>query len=166
MNPTATVISIGMGEMKVTGDPMVQLCCIGLGSCIGFSAYDPVSRVGGMAHLVLPNPAPGQNGVIPSAKYVTTGVPLILEEMLKHGAQLSRLVIKMAGGAQMFNIPGSNMSLDIGTRNIEMVRSVLSKVGVRYVRSDIGGNKGRTMYLMIDTGKVLVRTVGQPAIEL
>ena len=165
MISAGTIVSIGMGEMKVSQDPSIQLCCVGLGSCIGFCAYDPVAMVGGMAHLVLPQPA-NQNTSFPSAKYVSTGIPLMIEEMIKLGAQQTRLVIKMAGGAQMFTIPGSNMSLDVGSRNIETAHAILSKIGVRYLRSDVGGNKGRTMYLMIETGKVFVRTVGQSNIEL
>ena len=165
MNSAGTIVSIGMGEMKVTNDPAMSLCCVGLGSCIGFCAYDPVAKIGGMAHMVLPQQA-SQNEGIPSAKYVNTGIPFILEEMMKKGAIQSRLVVKMAGGAQMFNIPGANTALDVGTRNIEMANHVLAKIGVRYIRSDLGGNKGRTMYLIIENGKVFVRTVGQTNIEL
>jgi chemotaxis protein CheD len=67
--------------------------------------YDPVARIGGMAHLVLPdntsNPSP-----LSAGKFVNSGIPLIIEEMLSQGALKSRMVSKMAGGAKMFNIPG------------------------------------------------------------
>jgi chemotaxis protein CheD len=165
MNSAGTIVSIGMGEMKVTNDPSVSLCCVGLGSCIGFCVYDPIARIGGMAHMVLPQQA-HKNGGIPTAKYVNTGIPLVLEEMQKAGAMQSRLIVKMAGGAQMFSIPGANMALDVGTRNIEMAHQLLANMGIRQMRSDLGGSKGRTMYLIVETGKVFVRTVGQNNIEL
>ena len=151
--------------MRVAPAQNITLCCVGLGSCIGFCIYDPVEKVGGMAHLVLPDSTHSAHA-IPSAKYVDTGIPIMLEEMAKLGGQLSRLQVKMAGGAKMFNIPGSNGTLDVGARNIDMANNVLAKHGIKRVASDLGGNRGRTMTMLLETGKVFVRTVGQENVEL
>lgn len=165
MTTDREIISIGMGEIKVSKQRSVTMSCIGLGSCIGFCAYDPVSKVGGMAHMVLPENSRG-NGGPGSAKYVNTGIPLMFTELEKLGAARSRLKVTLSGGARMFNIPGLNSTLDVGARNIDMASKVLTSEGINSYASDVGGHQGRTMSLLMETGQVFVRTVGQGNIEL
>ena len=154
-----------MGEIKVSQQRSVTMSCIGLGSCIGFCAYDPLAKVGGMAHMVLPESCK-PNGGPGSAKYVNTGIPLMFTELEKMGAARIRMKITLSGGARMFNIPGLSSTLDVGSRNIDMALKVLASEGIRSYLSDVGGNQGRTMSLLMDTGQVFVRTVGQGNKEL
>jgi len=154
-----------MGEIKVSKQQPITMSCIGLGSCIGFCAYDPVANVGGMAHMVLPENS-RSNGGPGYAKYVNTGIPLMFTELEKLGASKSRLKVTLSGGARMFNIPGLSSTLDVGARNVDMALKVLASEGIRSYASDIGGHQGRTMSLFMDTGQVFVRTVGQGNIEL
>ncbi len=91
-------VVVGLGEMKVTNEPTI-LSCIGIGSCIAVCIYDTVYKIGGMAHIVLPL-HDGRPGVSLS-KYANTGVPLLIQEMLKYGGTRNRVRIKLAGGAQM-----------------------------------------------------------------
>ena len=72
--------AIGLGEMKVTKDDSVVLTCLGLGSCVGMAAYDPVSKVAGMAHIVLPR-SDGRSGL--PAKFADTAIPALVDEMCK-----------------------------------------------------------------------------------
>lgn len=163
MTTDREIVSVGMGDVRVSKQRPVTFCCVGLGSCIGFCAYDPVARVGGMAHMVLPE---SQNVSLSPGKYVNTGIPLLFAELEKIGASRSHLQVKLCGGARMFSIPGMNSPMDVGARNIAMAASVLEQQGVKSYRSDLGGSQGRTMSLFMDTGMVTVRTVGRGNVEL
>lgn len=100
----ATTLMVGLGEVKISQDPAEVLTCLGLGSCVGVCMYDPVAKVAGMAHIVLPNSdgKPDKAG----GKYADTAVPLLLEMMLKRGAIKSRVIVKIAGGAQISRSKG------------------------------------------------------------
>lgn len=165
MTATAESIIVGMGEMRVSKIQSAVLACLGLGSCIALCAYDPVAKVGGIAHMVLPTSGDGDNKKI-SAHYVDTGVPLLIREMGKQGAAKSRLIVKVIGGARMFSIPGSCGNLDIGERNITELKSVLAKEGISVVASDIRGNHGRTLHLFMDSGTLMVKKAGGEFNEL
>jgi len=158
-------IVIGLGEMRVMKGQSAVLSCIGLGSCIALCAYDPVTKVGGIAHMVLPTSGNEDKKQI-SPKYVDTGVPLLFQEMSQQGAIKSRLVIKAAGGAQMLSIPGSNGRLNVGERNIAELKLALAREGRQASATDVGGTRGRTLKLFLGTGKVIVRTVDGISIEL
>jgi len=158
-------IVIGLGEMRVMKGQSAVLSCIGLGSCIALCAYDPVAKVGGIAHMVLPTSGNEDKKQI-SPKYVDTGVPLLFQEMSQQGAIKSRLVIKAAGGAQMLSIPGSNGRLNVGERNIAELKLALAREGRQASATDVGGTRGRTLKLFLGTGKVIVRTVDGISIEL
>jgi len=101
-----------------------------------------------------------------SAKYVDTGVPLLIQEMIRQGAMKSRLVIKIAGGANILSVPGLEARLNIGERNLEAVRAAVAKERVSIHSADVGGNLGRTVRLVADTGEVTVRTVGRDSFDL
>lgn len=165
MTANGESIVVGLAEMQVMKNPSVILTCVGLGSCIALCAYDPVSKVGGIAHMVLPNSGDGGNKKI-SPKYVDTGIPLLLQEMSKQGAAKSRLVVKVTGGAQMLSIPGLNGRLNIGERNITELKTALAKEGISTSAADLGGSCGRTVQLFLDTGRVIVKIVGGKSIEL
>lgn len=98
-------IVVGMGELQVSKDPHAVLTCLGLGSCIGFSSYDPVVKVAGMVHIVLPDSA-GKTGVLPG-KFADTALPGLIVEMEKLGADKRRFLVKISGAAQMSLAAGS-----------------------------------------------------------
>jgi chemotaxis protein CheD len=150
-------IVIGMGDVVVTSSPGAVLTCIGLGSCIAVCAYDAVVKLGGMIHIVLPqhhtdNPAE-------FSKYADTGVPLMLAKMIQKGAGKERLVVKIAGGAQMTVSPGVKDTFRTGEKNLAQIMVVLEKLNVGLAAADVGGNLGRTVKMSIATGKVTVKTV-------
>lgn len=164
MTPPEETIVVGMGEMQVTQRPSAVLTCLGLGSCIAICVYDPVSKVGGMAHVVLPS-ANGRD-VEPSPKYADTALPLLLQHVGKRGALESRLIVKIAGGAQMSKAPGLDGIFNTGERNVETIKKVLGNLGVRMAASEVGGHYGRTVRLFVDSGRVTVTTAGSAIREL
>ncbi len=153
----SAMISVGMAEIKITKAPH-RLVTTGLGSCIGLCVYDPVSKIGGMAHIVLPRVTSlgdGDSG----GKYAVTAIPLLVENMLKFGANRYRLAAKMAGGAEMFSFPGQNSVLKIGERNAETIREILDDAGIPLLSQEVGGSFGRTIEFNTENGKLWVRTI-------
>jgi len=151
-------ISIGLGEVKVSRDPGDVLIAYGLGSCLGIGFFDPIARTAGMLHAVLPEKLNAHDGL--NAKYVSSGIDILLEMMAKAGADQRRIIVRFAGGANMLISPGLSQTFDIGTRNIAAALSKFSDLKMKVTSQDIGGNIGRTVRLYVGTGKMTVRMIG------
>ncbi len=152
-------VKVGMAEFK-TALPPLSLITIGLGSCVGVCLWDSLIKIGGMAHIMLPDST--QSRIVQNrAKFADTGVPLLIEEMLKLGANRARLIAKIAGGAQMFNFPGSSNAMRIGERNAEAVKKCLEQERIRLIAEDIGGNFGRTIEFFTDNGNLFIKTINK-----
>jgi chemotaxis protein CheD len=151
-------IAIGLAELKLSRSPDDVLVAFGLGSCIGVGMYDPILHLGGMLHAVLPKNAEGQEL---TPKYVDSGIELLLEQVLKAGANRSRLVVRMAGGANMLNVSSLSNSFDIGNRNIDSARKTLEKLGIRLKSEEVGGKIGRTVRLYVANGRMTLRMMGE-----
>lgn len=158
------VISVGLGELRISRDPRACLVAHGLGSCVGICVYDPVIRVGAMLHAMLPE----HNGQAPAqaTKYVNSGLQQMLKELAGQGVLRHRLVIHLTGGAHMLTAPGFKNTLNIGARNVETARAVLQREGLAIAGSDTGGHWGRTVRLYVKDGRVTVRSVGRGEQEL
>lgn len=156
MSLVGTTVILGLGELHAEADSSTVLSCLGLGSCVALCLHDPVTKAGAMAHMVLPASAEGRGDKIP--RFVDVAVPMLLMEMERLGSPRSRLVAKLVGGAQMMN--SASAALNIGQRNIEAAEEALRQQGVPLAASDTGGNQGRTVRLLLETGQVTVTTVG------
>ncbi|MCD6319697.1 MAG: HDOD domain-containing protein [Candidatus Desulfofervidaceae bacterium] len=143
------------GELYISSEPNAVIETY-LGSCIGVALYDPIAQVGGMAHIVLPEGNKDKEANAP-AKYARSGIPYLIEEMLKKGATREHLEAKIAGGASIVQDTGIN----VGQRNIAKVREVLSQENIPVLEEDVGGNFGRVFRLYIKDGSVEVRFIGQ-----
>ena len=156
---------VGLGEIAVSKKPEDVLVSLGLGSCVCVAAYDPKSGVAGMAHIVLPDSGGDERRRSP--KFADIAIPELFEQMKKIGGASKGLVIKLAGGAQMMmaTAPGSTQ-MNIGARNIEAVKDLLKKAGLRVNAEDLGGNHGRTVRLMAETGQITVSTAGKDQKDL
>jgi len=150
-------IKIGIAEHKTVYSPAV-LYSAGLGSCVGVCLWDPKMKVGGMVHIMLPDSSLARS-VINKAKFVDTGIKLLIEEMLYKGAHKRRLVAKMAGGAQMFNTHSNIEMLKIGERNVEAVRKELQINNIKLLAEDVGGNYGRTIEFYTENGLLMVKSI-------
>lgn len=152
------IITVGMADLKTVKAPQM-LMTVGLGSCIGICISDPLLKLGGMAHIMLPAANAGIVGN--PAKFADTGVVLLVEEILRMGGQKSRLRAKIAGGAQMFAFQDKPQVLKIGERNAIAVETELKKIGVPILAADTGGNFGRTIQYNVGTGELHVRTINR-----
>ena len=153
----AELIKVGMADFKVGSSPD-NLISYGLGSCIGIALYDTGSKVGGLAHIMLPDSTQARSSENP-AKFADTCLPLMLSEMLKIGAVKNRILAKIAGGAQMFSFTNTTDIMRVGERNTEAVRAMLKKLEVRIVAEDVGANYGRTVELIMESGIFRIKTI-------
>ena len=156
---------VGMADLVVATAP-ATLITLGLGSCIGLVIFDSVAKVVGMAHIMLPD-SRGSKTIEKVGKFADTAVPAVIDEMLKKGASKARMKAKIAGGAQMFAVPGVNTYfLAVGARNIKETTDMLAKSGIYLVASDTGGNKGRTVEFSTATWMLTVKTLGKGKTEI
>jgi chemotaxis protein CheD len=153
--------AVSIGEMVVSSDPNDVLIAYGLGSCAAVCLYDPVRGMGGMVHSLLPAAPQGNGTDKSSAKFVDHGVPMLIEELVKRGAQRIRLVASLCGGAQMISTPGISDTLNIGARNIAAAEAVLKDANIPLRARATGGKIGRTFKLRIEDGLVTVKSAGQ-----
>lgn len=82
--------------------------------------------------------------------------------MIKMGANKSRLVAKIAGGATMFAGGGAAPTINVGQRNAEASKAKLKELGVKLLAEDTGLNYGRTVEFYSETGDYLIKAVGKP----
>ena len=155
-----TLITVGMGDLRVSADPESTLVTYALGSCIAVLVYDPVHRIGGMIHYMLPHSSiTPEKALARPAMFADTGVPLLFEKMYALSARKADLTVKVVGGA---NINDENGTFEIGRRNYVILRKMFWKVGVAVAAEDVGGSASRTTRLCLATGRTTVRTSADP----
>lgn len=160
-----SIVKVAMADLNVAG-PNGILRTTGLGSCVGLTLYDPVAKIGGLAHIMLPSSSIAREGQLNLAKYADTALPVLLNKMKELGAVQARMVAKMAGGAQMFSFAGAGDTMRIGPRNVESCKEGLQQMGIALIAEDTGENYGRTVELDCFTGKFTVRSVQKGIKEL
>jgi chemotaxis protein CheD len=149
-------VRVKVADYAVAADGLITT--VGLGSCVAIMLYDSVARVGGLAHVLLPEESMSRDRSNP-AKFPKTAVPLVLDQMQKLGAAPARVRAKIVGGASMFgNISAAN-GINIGERNIMAVREALAARRIEIVGEDTGSDYGRSVYFYLADGRVEVRSV-------
>ena len=151
--------SVGIAEMAVSVDPGETLVTYSLGSCVGVSLYDPQARVGGLIHCMLPLSTidPDKARAKPGM-FVDTGLVALIQGVLDAGAEMSRLIVKLAGAASPMDACGR---FKIGERNVATVRKVLWKNSLLLRGELTGGTQPRTLSLFMNDGRSTVRSGGQ-----
>lgn len=153
------IIKVGMADLKICVSPD-GLTTLGLGSCVGIAIVDPVTKIGGLAHVMLPDStAIRENSNI--AKFADTGIEELVKQMIAKGAAKSRMVAKIAGGAQMFSFNNNSDLLRVGERNAEASKKKLEELGIPLVASDTGEDYGRTVIFYPETGEFVIKSVGK-----
>ena len=155
----STMIKVGMADLKVCKSPDA-LTTLGLGSCVGVALYDPVTKVSGLLHLMLPDSTQIRNNSN-IAKFADTGIDELIKQMIQIGALQSRIVAKIAGGAQMFAMNSRSDMMRVGERNAEAAKANLKRYGIKLLAEDTGLNYGRTVELYSETGDFLIKSVGK-----
>ena len=159
---TQTFVKVAQHAVGGAGDVLVTL---GLGSCVAIVLLDPDARVGGLAHVLLPEPALSRDRDNPS-KFASTAVPVLLDEMAARGARRRRLTARLAGGAAMFQtlmVPGG---LNMGERNVRAARAALQAAGIPLLGEAVGGDYGRSVRFHVEAGRTVVSSVGRSDVVL
>jgi chemotaxis protein CheD len=154
-------LTVGMADLRVSADPADRLVTYALGSCLGIAVYDPVARVAGMLHVMLPQSSvDAEKARTNPALCVDTGVPELFRACYRLGAVKQRMQVKVAGGASA-SAPGAPDQFQIGKRNLLTLRKLLWKNGVLVNAMDVGGHQlARTMALTVADGEVTLKVAG------
>ena len=154
------VIKVGMADLNICKSPD-GLTTLGLGSCVGIALRDPITKVGGLAHIMLPDStAIKDNTNIP--KFADTGIVELVNRIVFAGGSKSRLVAKIAGGAQMFAFQNKSSLIKVGEKNVMAVKQKLEELNIPILAEDTGENYGRTVIFYPETGDFVIRAVGKP----
>jgi len=150
---------VGVGGLAVSNNQNVVLTTYSLGSCLGITIYDPVSRAGGLLHAMLPDSsinlvrASDQPGT-----FVDTGVSALFRAAYQLKADKHRMQICVAGGAQFMDKSGF---FNIGIRNYECFSELLKQHRLVTRAEQVGGLVSRSIHLILGTGEVRIKTSGQ-----
>lgn len=149
--------SVAIGRWAVAAAP-ARLSTL-LGSCVGVVLHDRATKLGGLAHVVLPS---ARGSVETPGKYADTAIPALIADMERalQGKTTGRLVAKLAGGASMFQAASESAARNIGRLNQEAVEAVLVGLRIPILARDLGGDAGRRMVFEPATGRVWIRTPG------
>lgn len=148
------VHTVGIGEWVVSTDPSDEIKTYALGSCVAVIIIDVKLHIAGMIHIALPD------STIDTAKasrlpgyFADTGLPLMIEEMKKHGSVRASIRVKMAGGAAVMDDKGV---FDIGKRNLLAIKRILWKSSLGAIAEDTGGTISRTVSLNVGDGTTTI----------
>ncbi len=156
-----------------------------LGSCVAVAIYSPFTKIGGMAHVLLPGSTEESemdSGRTSSRELLGTGgaqvarradgaVSYLVQEIkrrnrMSYGARPFVLRAKLAGGAELFPRARGSDHLPVGPKNVRSVREALKLQNITVKGEDVGGNWGRNVFFYLDTGKMVVRKINGETLEI
>lgn len=156
----ANIIKVGMADLNTCVSPD-GITTLGLGSCVGIAIRDPLTKIGGLAHVMLPDSTEIKNNSN-IYKFADTGIEELVRLLVEKGASRARLVAKIAGGAQMFAFQNKSDLVRVGERNVKASKKKLAELKIPILAEDTGENFGRTVIFYPETGDYVIRTAGKP----
>jgi chemotaxis protein CheD len=123
-----------------------------LGSCVSVCLFDPIKKIGGINHFMLPL----WNGEgLASPKYGNIAIPKLIDKMLSLGCIKKRLVAKVFGGGEVLTL--THGVLNVGERNIIMANNLLAELNIKVISKDVAGTQGRKLIYYTDSNKILMK---------
>jgi chemotaxis protein CheD len=156
-------VRVNIAEYAVSAG-RVTLATIGLGSCVAIVLHDTHRGIGALAHTVLPSEALSTRRDVPG-KFATTAIPAMLQRMHELGSQ-NDVVARIVGGSSMFAGLVTAGAPPLGMRNVRAARAACAAHGISIVAEDVGGSHGRSVYLDVFDGRVLVRSFAMDDVAL
>lgn len=157
-------VTVGISDMKVSNNVKETLITYSLGSCIGLMIWDPLVKVGGLLHYMLPDSRLDKERAQQRPyMFADAGIPALFKECYSLGAVKGRLIVKVVGGSQILDPTGL---FNIGKRNYLMLSKLFDRNHVTIAAEDIGGSVNRTVSLEIGTGRVLLKVSSRGEFEL
>lgn len=136
-----------------------------LGTCLGVALYDKTHRIGGMIHILLPEP-PGASPADYPEKYASSGIPLLIKQMTNLGASPEEMTAVIAGGALVGPVSSQDMGLDIGGRSADIATALLEKAGIEIITAETGGFFTCTLELDMATGETRITPPWEEAAKM
>jgi chemotaxis protein CheD len=157
-------VIVDMADMKVTNDSSGSYSTYVLGSCVAVAIYDPVAKVGGLLHFILPESAINTQKALQNPYiFADTGIPLLFRNAYKLGAEKERIICRLAGGSDVLD---PNNTFNVGMRNHAMAVQILNKNNVKIAGDYPGGRAGVTLTLHMSTGRAVVKLPNGEEIEI
>jgi chemotaxis protein CheD len=150
---TESKIVVVQGEYSISTKPEIVLSTL-LGSCVAMCLHDPIARVGGMNHFLLPGTEREEDGAT-SLRYGAYAMELLVNGLLAHGAKRSRLEAKLFGGARM--LAGLT---DLGSRNAEFAEQYVRRENIAFTGGSLRGERGRRIEFWPHSGRTRQLWVG------
>ena len=145
--------------MQVSSDVSTRLVTYSLGSCVGITIYDPVAKVGGLLHAMLPDSAINKERAASRPfMFVDTGLQAMFLEVYSLGGVKARMQVKVCGGAEFLD---EKMFFNIGQRNLDVTFATLARNHVQIAARETGGSDSRTIRLDLTNGELTVDTAGR-----
>ncbi len=155
---------VGVADMKVSNRPAESIITYSLGSCIGVVIYDPVAKVGGILHYMLPESSiDKEKAAARPYMFADSGIPRLFKAAYTLGAVKPRMKVYIAGGAEILDQSGF---FNIGKRNYMALKKMFFKNNVMINSQDVGGNTNRTVRIEIATGDIYVKTSGAKEVKI
>ncbi len=145
---------IAAGQLKSSPNSS-QVFQAYLGTCLGVALYDDTLKIGGMIHILLPEP-PGLSETDTPEKYASTGIPLLIRQMTALGSTPKSIKASIAGGALVSPISQQDMGLDIGGRSADIAQDILKALDIEIIKSETGGFFTCTLELNLGTGETSI----------
>lgn len=131
-----------------------------LGSCVAVCLYDPVLKIGGINHYMLPF----WNGEgLASPKFGNIAIEKLLEKMLSLGSKKCNIIAKVFGGGEVIDTQISQFH--IGERNIQVALQVLKELNISISGQSVGGKNGRKIQFHTQTGAVLQKMIAKQGFD-
>ena len=141
------------GQLFVSADSYAVTTI--LGSCVAVCLWDPVTRIGGINHFLLPTFS-GQG--IASPRFGNIAIKDLLDQLAALGSQKHNLLAKMFGGACVLEAFRQRQN-HLGMQNVEVARELLESESIPLVGHDVGGQRGRKVVFHTDDGAAWVKSL-------
>lgn len=160
-NPTRLMVKLA--GLEVSKDAEGSLCSLPLGACLGVAIYDPIAKVGGMLHSLLPSSShdPFRAALRPGL-FLDTGLNALLDGMRQIGAKRENLRMFAAGAAEMID---ESPVLNIGRSNQKMLDGLLERLGLKIHAQALGGKTNCSMEMFLATGLVRLKYSGDSTLK-
>lgn len=155
---------VGMADLAVVQDQSAWLCTAPLGSCLAIAIFDPAARVAGVLNSILPEASiDPQRAATRPGMFLDSGLAALLEQAVRLGAKPERLVVCVAGGAQILD---ETSYFNIGNRNYAVLAGLLEQRGLRIGAQEVGGLSNRSLLLNTRDGEVRLKISGQAKMKV
>ena len=155
---------VGVADMKVSNSRSESIITYALGSCIGLVIYDPVVKVGGILHYMLPESSiDKEKAAAKPYMFADSGIPRLFKSAYKLGAVKQRMKVYVAGGAEILDQKGF---FNIGKRNYMALKKMFFKNKMMITKQNVGGNTNRTIRIEIATGDIYIKTSGSKEVRI